>query len=78
MDSHVIEEGKRLGEIDKKIESEILAFFIDNYVMLFIYSLVSQYHNRRFVSYFSSDREYLEEKEKISIIIRSIKTILNG
>lgn len=69
----LVEMGKRNNEISKKIRSEIAACLIDNYITLFSYALVSEYHTERFDSFFVSEAKNIYFEDRIEIIIESLK-----
>ncbi len=71
----IIEEGKRRGEIDKRMSSQIAAYALDNHVMLFMFSCVSPHYARRFNSYFAGDGEVLENEDRKRLIIESIRRL---
>jgi TetR/AcrR family transcriptional regulator len=73
----LVDEGKRRGEIDKKVDSRIASYIIDNHVMLFMFSCVSEHYDRRFSSYFAKEKKAFTNQEKIEIVLKSIKTLLS-
>ena len=73
---HLVEEGKKRGEIDKKLSSRMAAYSVDNHVMTFMFSLVSPHYLRRFESYFSTELKDLSDEEKARMTIRSLKRLL--
>ncbi|OPH47811.1 hypothetical protein BC351_39495 [Paenibacillus ferrarius] len=72
----VVEDGKRRNEFNTQLDDNLLTFFIDNYVMLFLYSLVSEYHHNRFESFFCEGKGVLSTKEKIDLVMQSISIII--
>jgi len=74
--TYLVEEGKKRGEIDKKLNSRMAAYSIDNHVMMFMFSLVSPHYLRRFESYFSTELKDLSDEEKARVTIRSLKRLL--
>jgi AcrR family transcriptional regulator len=72
----LVEVGKKTGEIDNSIRSDLIAYFIDSYVTLYAYSLVSEHYNRRFDSFFKTTGKRLTKQDKITVIIDSIKCFL--
>ena len=74
--ANLIEEGKRRGEIDKNIDTDMAAYSIDNHVMLFMFAGVSPHYQRRFNSYFGRGRRKLTKDEEIEIIIESLRRLL--
>ncbi len=73
---YLVEEGKKRGEIDKKLSSRMAAYSVDNHVMTFMFSLVSPHYLRRFESYFSTELKDLSDEEKARMTIRSLKRLL--
>ena len=73
----LVEEGKRRGEIDKKIDSNVASYIIDNHVMPFMFSCVSEHYDRRFSSYFGRGKRTFTNREKMRIVLTSIKMVLS-
>ncbi len=71
------EAGQRRGEIDRRLESRMAAYAIDNHVMLFMFSCVSPHYSRRIDSYFAAHRGSLSKEEKRRIIIESLRRLLS-
>jgi TetR/AcrR family transcriptional regulator len=74
---HLIEEGKKRGEINKRISSVHAAYMIDNYVTFNVYSLVSEHYRKRFDRFFSRVSRNLSQEQRIDLIIKSIKMFLD-
>ena len=72
----LVEEGKRRGEVDTKLNSEIAAYAVDNHSMLFMFSCVSPHYGRRFDSYFAPEAKKIEPKDKKQLTIESIRKLL--
>lgn len=72
----LIEEARRDGEIRRGIATETVAYFLDNHLMLFAFSCVSEHYNRRFHQYFAKGDERLEPGQKIKLIMRSFRQLL--
>ena len=73
---YLVEEGKKRGEIDKKLSSRMAAYSIDNHVMTFMFSLVSPHYLRRFECYLSTELKDPSKEEKARLTIRSLKRLL--
>ncbi len=73
---YLVEEGKKRGEIDKKLSSRVAAYSIDNHVMTFMFSLVSPHYLRRFECYLSTELKDPSREEKARLTIRSLKRLL--
>ncbi len=74
----LVEEGKRRGEITRDIRSDLVAYFLDSHMTLYAYSLVSEYHSRRFNSFFRAGARRLTEADKVGIIVESARSFLQG
>ena len=72
----LVENAKERGEIDASLRSDIAAYFIDTYITLYSYSLVSEHHARRFDGFFKNSTKRLTEDEKIGIIMESLRLLL--
>jgi hypothetical protein len=72
----IIEEGKRRGEVDKRLSSSTAAYALDNHVMLFMFSCVSPHYARRFNSYFAEAGRDLKSEDRKRLIIESIRRLL--
>jgi len=73
---YLVEEGKKRGEIDKKLSSRMAAYSIDNHAMTFMFSCVSPHYLRRFECYLSEEMKDLSREEKARMTIRSLKRLL--
>jgi TetR/AcrR family transcriptional regulator len=71
----LVEESKKGREISG-VQNDIAANLIDSYITFFSYSLVSEYHNNRFNSFFSRDGQVLTRQQQIEIIIQSLRQVL--
>jgi len=74
----LVEEGKRGGEIDPDIRSDLIAHFLDSQMTLYAYSLVSEYHGRRFNAFFRTGVRKLTDEDKIAVIVESARSFLRG
>lgn len=72
----LVDLGKEIGEIDKNMKSDLAACLIDNYITLFSYSLVSEYHAKRFDAFLSMNGRAINDEERADIIIDSLKVAL--
>ncbi|MFL0197432.1 TetR/AcrR family transcriptional regulator [Clostridium sp. WILCCON 0269] len=72
----MVKESKKRGDIDKNIKDEIAAYLIDNYITLFAYSLVSEYHSKRMNAFFCSKNTILSNEDKLNLTIESLKSAL--
>jgi TetR/AcrR family transcriptional regulator len=71
----LVEESQKGREISG-VQSDIAANLIDSYITFFAYSLVSEYHNNRFNSFFSREGRELTRQQQIAIIIQSLRQVL--
>lgn len=72
----LVEDGKRRGELAADIRSDLMAHFLDSQMTLYAYSLVSEYHRRRFNAFFRTGVRALTEDEKIAIVIDTARSFL--
>jgi TetR/AcrR family transcriptional regulator len=73
---NLVKEGKIRGEIDQHIDSKVASFIIDNHVMLFMFSCISDHYDRRFNSYFGKKGKIFSNQDKIQKVLASIKMLL--
>jgi TetR/AcrR family transcriptional regulator len=74
--SQLVEDSRKRGEIAGDIRSESAAYLIDNYITFFVYSLVSEYHQKRLESFYKTGDRKLSAEERIELIIVSLKQAL--
>jgi TetR/AcrR family transcriptional regulator len=72
----LISEAKLRGEISPRIDSKIAAYMIDSYITFFSYSLVSEYQQRRFISFFMPEGLQLDVDAMIELTVISLKQAL--
>jgi TetR/AcrR family transcriptional regulator len=72
----LVEEGKKGGEIDPDIRSDLIAHFLDSQMTLYAYSLVSEYHGRRFNAFFKNGVRQLTDDDKIAVIVQAARSFL--
>ncbi|TYQ17947.1 UNVERIFIED_CONTAM: TetR family transcriptional regulator [Acetivibrio alkalicellulosi] len=65
-------------EINSKISVDMAAYMIDSYITFFVYSQVSEYHVKRFDSFYSVEEKTLSNDERITLIVKSLRIILAG
>ncbi|MFD2211488.1 TetR/AcrR family transcriptional regulator [Virgibacillus halophilus] len=74
----MVSEAKQRNEIPQHIDDNVLAFLLDNYFILFLYSLVSDYHEKRFRSFLRiKENEALTSKKKINFILDAIEIFMH-
>jgi AcrR family transcriptional regulator len=71
----LIEEAKRRGEIDENLSTDLTTYSLDCHMTLFTYSLVSEYHRRRFSAFFKEGRRGPSQQEKVALIVESAKQL---
>ena len=70
----MVREAKKRGEVIEEIDERALGFLIDNQFILFLYSMLSDYHDKRFRSFMTIEDEIeLSTEMKIAFIMNSIK-----
>lgn len=72
----LIEEGKTRGEIDASLNTDLATYTLDCHMTLFTYSLVSEYHRRRFSAFFKEGRRALSQEEKVALVVESARLLL--
>ena len=76
---NMVSEAKARGEIHSSVDEKVLSFLLDNQFILFLYSLVSDYHEKRFRSFLRKEKnETLTSKEKIDFILNSVQLFLKN
>ncbi len=76
--SALIEESKQKGEVDSSVSTSSATYLLDNHLMLFAFSCVSEHYDRRFHQYFkdifaSGD---LDSVKKIKIMMDSFHQLM--
>ncbi|WP_162200590.1 TetR/AcrR family transcriptional regulator [Mesobacillus campisalis] len=75
----MVREAKKRGEVIEGIDERALGFLIDNQFILFLYSMLSDYHEKRFRSFMVIEDEVeLTSEKKIAFIMDSIRVFLNN
>jgi len=72
----LIEEFKKSGQLTKDISSDHAAYFIDSYITLYAYTLVSTHHLIRFDRFFKNVGDSISYEQRIAIVLDSIRIIL--
>ena len=67
---------KESGQLRKEINTDHAAYFIDSYMTLYAYTLVSKHHLIRFDSFFKNFGDSLSNEQRIAIIFDSMRMIL--
>ncbi len=63
-------------EIRKEVSTETAAYLIDNHLMLFAFSCVSEHYDRRFNQFFNKKTGCLSSEEKMEITMLSFRQLL--
>ncbi len=74
----LIDQAKSDGEIDSAIPTDSATYLLDNHMMLFAFSCVSEHYDRRFHQYFETRRvnERIDAEKKIEIMLDSFHQFL--
>lgn len=72
----LIEEAKERGEIDPSLNTELVTHALDCHMTLFTYSLVSEYHRKRFSAFFKESGRGPSTKEKIALVVESARLLV--
>jgi AcrR family transcriptional regulator len=73
----VIERAKSKHEMDETIDTGVLSFMIDNWIMMYHFSFASEYYKQR-MRLFLGDDLYNNEKEQIDEIMKIIKKAIRS
>lgn len=73
---HMIEEAKAHGEVRKGVSSTTAAYVLDNYMMLFAFSCVSEHYERRFHQFYGNGKSPVKAGRKVDMIIKSLSELL--
>ncbi len=74
----LVEDGKRNGELTGAIRTDLMVHFLDSQMTLYAYSLVSEYHSRRFNAFFRTGARRMTDDDKIAVIIESARSFLQA
>lgn len=72
----LIKEAQEKGEIREGIAVETAAYFLDNHLMMYAFSCVSEHYDRRFHQFFGKGNEKMDDECKIEMIMRSYRQLL--
>lgn len=64
------------GEIRPSLSAEAAAYFIDNHLLLFTFSCVSEHYDRRFNQFFGKGAGRLDHREKTDSVMASFRQFL--
>ena len=74
---NLAERGKKSGEIRKNLDSDVIAYMMDNHFTIFNFSCVSEHYAKRFKIFFKFRGEGITIEEKISHMKRSLRQLLS-
>jgi len=74
----LIEKAKDKGELDASLNTDLVTYALDCHMTLFTYSLVSEYHHKRFSAFFKDDLRGPTQKEKIALVVESAKLLVGS
>ncbi len=72
----LIEKAKDKGELDSSLNTDLVTYTLDCHMTLFTYSLVSEYHRKRFSAFFNAGLQGPSQKEKIALVVESAKLLV--
>ncbi len=72
----LLEEARIKGEIDPSLNVDLVAYALDCQMTLFTYSLVSEYHRKRFSAFFKHGSRDLSQKQKIARVVESARLLV--
>ena len=71
----LIEEAKARGEIDASMNADLAAYALDCHLTLYTYSLVSEYHRKRFDAFFKQGGRGPSQRERVARIVESARLL---
>ena len=74
--SEAVKNAQSKGEIRKDLDIKDVAYLLDNHLLLFAFSRVSEHYNRRFNQFFGNGREEMSDAKKVDCIMTSLKRFL--
>lgn len=74
----LIDQAKSMGEVEASIPTDSATYLLDNHLMLFAFSCVSEHYDRRFHQYFETrtEKNRMDAEEKIEIMLNSFHQFL--
>jgi len=73
--TELLENARSQGEIPATTDIPSAVYFIDNLIILYSYSMVSEHHRRRLLV-FMNEKSDVPDKKKIEFMLRSLRDIL--
>jgi len=74
----LIEQAKEKGELDSSLNTDLVTYALDCHMTLFTYSLVSEYHRKRFSAFFRAGLRGPSQQEKIDLVVESAKMLVGA
>jgi hypothetical protein len=74
----LVEEAKDRGEIDSSLNTDLVTYTLDCHMTLFTYSLVSEYHRKRFSAFFNDGRRGPSQTKRIALVLESAKLLVGA
>lgn len=72
----LIERAKEARELRGDIDTATVAYVLDNHLMLFSFSLISEHYNRRLHAYLGAGREAMSDQEKVDRLMAAYRQLL--
>lgn len=72
----LFEAAQAKGDVREGICPETAAYFLDNHLMLYAFSCVSEHYDRRFHQFFGKENQRLNAHHKIDIVMTSYRQML--
>ncbi|PKL38914.1 MAG: hypothetical protein CVV44_08575 [Spirochaetae bacterium HGW-Spirochaetae-1] len=73
--TELLENARSRGEIPTTVDIASAVYFIDNLIILYSYSMVSEHHRRRLLV-FMNEKNDVSDKKKIEFMLQNLKDIL--
>ncbi len=74
----LVEEAVERGEIDSSVNVDLATYTLDCHMTLFAYSLVSEYHRKRFSTFFNDGGRGLSQTKRIELVVESAKLLVGA
>lgn len=74
----LVQQAKTEGQLRSNLEVGPAVYTLDNHLMLLAYSAVSEHYDRRFAQYLAGGRPGLGMKEKVELVVASLKELLGS
>lgn len=74
--SGLIKGAKSSGDVRRGLDTRGAAYLLDNHLMLYAFSCVSEHYDRRFNQYFAPEGRRLTPEDKVRHIMKSLRQFL--